>query len=74
MVAYPPRYRATPEKINELMDLEEYGELFLLDAMMDGNLRGCADPCGLNKTNTLDGGVFSSALPYTLDVLLWIGG
>lgn len=62
------------DHLKELIDFGEYGELFLLDAMMDENLRGCADLCWPNGMSALDGGVFCSALPTVLDASLWIGG
>ena len=74
MVAYPHRYRSTTKKFKELIDSGEYGKLFLLDAMMDENLRGYADLGWLSKKSTLGGGVFFSASPHMLDVMLWIGG
>ena len=74
MVAYPHRYRSTTQKFKELIDSGEYGKLFLLDAMMDENLRGYADLGWLSKKSTLGGGVFFSASPHMLDVMLWIGG
>ena len=74
MVAYPHRYRKTTQAFKKLIESGEYGPLFLLDAMMDENQRGYTDLGWIQRKRTLGGGVFFSASPHMLDVMLWIGG
>jgi UDP-N-acetyl-2-amino-2-deoxyglucuronate dehydrogenase len=74
MVAYPHRYRATTRAFKQFIESGEFGKLFLLDAMMDENLRGYTDLGWIRQKKTLGGGVFFSASPHMLDVMMWIGG
>ncbi len=74
MVALPHRYRKTTQAFKRFIDSGEYGRPYLLDAMMDENLRGYADLGWIQKKDCLGGGVFFSASPHMLDVILWIGG
>jgi predicted dehydrogenase len=74
MVAYPHRYRKTTQAFKKLIESGDYGQLFLLDAMMDENQRGYTDLGWIQSKRTLGGGVFFSASPHMLDVMLWIGG
>ena len=73
MVAYPHRYRKSTRKFKQLIDSGVYGKLFMLDAMMDEDQRAYISGW-LTKKSTLGGGVFFSASPHMLDVMLWIGG
>jgi predicted dehydrogenase len=74
MVAYPHRYRKTTQAFKQFIESGKYGKLFLLDAVMDENLRGYADLGWISQKKTLGGGVFFSSSPHMLDVLFWIGG
>ena len=73
MVAYPHRYRKSTQRFKQLIDSGAYGKLFMLDAMMDEDLRAYVSGWMTTKA-TLGGGVFFSASPHMLDVMLWIGG
>lgn len=73
MIAYPHRYRKSTQKFKELIDSGVYGKLFMLDAMMDEDQRAYISGW-LAKKATLGGGVFFSASPHMLDVMLWIAG
>lgn len=73
MVAYPHRYRKSTQKFKSLIDSGVYGRLFMLDAMMDEDQRAYISGW-LTKKATLGGGVFFSASPHMLDVMLWIAG
>ena len=73
MIAYPHRYRKSTQKLKELIDSGVYGKLFMLDAMMDEDQRAYISGW-LAKKATLGGGVFFSASPHMLDVMLWIAG
>ena len=73
MVAYPHRYRNSMRIFKEAVHGGAYGQLFMLDAMMDESIRGYALGW-MEKRETLGGGVFFSASPHMLDVMLWIAG
>ena len=73
MVAYPHRYRKSTQKFKQLIDSGAYGRLFMLDAMMDEDQRAYISGWLTSKA-TLGGGVFFSATPHMLDVMLWIAG
>lgn len=73
MVAYPHRYRKSTHTFKAFIDSGEYGRLFMLDAMMDENQRAYISGWLAQKA-TLGGGVFFSASPHMLDVMLWIAG
>lgn len=74
MIALPHRYRRSTREFKRLIESGEYGKPYLLDAMMDENLKGYADSGWIQKKDSLGGGVFFSASPHMLDVILWIGG
>lgn len=73
MVAYPRSYRSTTKKFKELVNSGEYGKQFLLEAMIDENVRGYGNLGWLSKKSTLGGGVVFSAAPHMPDVMLRIG-
>jgi predicted dehydrogenase len=74
MIALPHRFRRTTRAFRDFIESGEYGKPYLLDAMMDENLTGYADLGWIQKKHLLGGGVFFSASPHMLDVMLWIGG
>lgn len=74
MIALPHRFRQTTRAFKQLIESGEFGKPYLLDAMMDENLKGYADSGWIQKKESLGGGVFFSASPHMLDVILWIGG
>ena len=73
MVAYPHRYRASMRQFKAAVVGGEYGRLFMLDAMMDESFGG-QDLGWIARRELLGGGVFFSASPHMLDVMLWIAG
>lgn len=73
MVGFPNRYRKSTRKFKELIDSGAFGRLFMLDAMMDEDHREYVTGW-ITKKATLGGGVFFSASPHMLDVMLWIAG
>jgi predicted dehydrogenase len=73
MVAYPHRYRPSMRLFKHTVLGGEYGRLFMLDAMMDESLQKYTLGW-ISKRDTLGGGVFFSASPHMLDVMLWIAG
>lgn len=74
MIALPHRYRKSTQAFKAFIESGVYGRPYLLDAMMDENLKGYADSGWIQKKDSLGGGVFFSASPHMLDVILWIGG
>ena len=73
MIAYPHRYRESMRVFKAAVSGGDYGELFMLDAMMDESFAGYALGW-IAERETLGGGVFFSASPHMLDVMLWIAG
>ena len=73
MIAYPHRYRESMRVFKDAVGGGDYGELFMLDAMMDESFAGYALGW-IAERETLGGGVFFSASPHMLDVMLWIAG
>jgi UDP-N-acetylglucosamine 3-dehydrogenase len=73
MIAYPHRYRKSTQAFKQIIDGGVYGRLFMLDALMDEDQRAYVSGWLLHKA-TLGGGVFFSASPHMLDVMLWIAG
>jgi predicted dehydrogenase len=73
MIAYPHRYRPCMQIFREHIESGDYGRLFMLDAQMDEQLPDYIGGWIANKS-TLGGGVFFSASPHMLDVMLWISG
>ena len=73
MVAYPHRYRGSMQLFKRTLLSERYGRLFMLDGLMDESLGDYALGW-IAKKETLGGGVFFSASPHMLDVMLWIAG
>ena len=73
MVAYPHRYRKSMRVFKDAVVGGNYGELFMLDALMDESF---ADYTlgWIAQRETLGGGVFFSASPHMLDVMMWIAG
>jgi predicted dehydrogenase len=73
MVAYPHRYRTSMRLFRDAVLGGAYGQLFMLDANMDESLQEYALGW-MARRETLGGGVFFSASPHMLDVMLWIAG
>lgn len=73
MVAYPHRYRHSMQVFRQAVTGGRYGRLIMLDAMMDETVVGYATGW-ITRRATLGGGVFFSASPHMLDVMLWIAG
>lgn len=73
MVAYPHRYRKSMRIFKESLLNGRYGNLFMLDGYMDESLQKYTSGW-IAKRKTLGGGVFFSASPHMLDVMLWIAG
>ncbi|MEE2709827.1 MAG: Gfo/Idh/MocA family oxidoreductase [Gemmatimonadota bacterium] len=73
MVGYPHRYRKSTKMFKELVTGGRYGKLFMIDAMMDEDQREYVGGW-LTKKSTLGGGVFFSASPHMLDVMMYIAG
>jgi predicted dehydrogenase len=73
MVAYPHRYRKSMQIFKEILLSGRYGRLFMLDGLMDESLQKYTSGW-IAKKETLGGGVFFSASPHLLDVMLWIAG
>lgn len=74
MVAYPHRYRKSTQAFKRYIESGVYGRLFMLDAFMDEDQRAYITGGWLTQKATLGGGVFFSASPHMLDVMLWIAG
>ena len=73
MIGYPHRFRKSTQAFKRYIDSGSYGRLFMLDAMMDEDQRAYIGGW-LAKKATLGGGVFFSASPHMLDVMMWIAG
>lgn len=73
MVAYPHRYRKSMQFFKQTILSGRYGKLFMLDGLMDESLHNYTLGW-IAKKETLGGGVFFSATPHMLDVMLWIAG
>lgn len=73
MVGYPHRYRKSVQIFRETLLGGKYGRLFMLDGLMDESLQEYTSGW-IARRATLGGGVFFSASPHMLDVMLWIGG
>ncbi|MFH1567267.1 MAG: Gfo/Idh/MocA family oxidoreductase [Gemmatimonadota bacterium] len=73
MVAYPHRYRPGMQVFREAVTGGRYGRLIMLDALMDETVKGYVTGW-IARRETLGGGVFFSASPHMLDVMLWVAG
>jgi predicted dehydrogenase len=73
MIAYPHRYRRSMQFFKRTVLSGDYGKLFMLDGLMDESLHNYTLGW-IAKKDTLGGGVFFSASPHMLDVMLWIAG
>jgi predicted dehydrogenase len=73
MVGYLHRYRKSMQLFKQILLSGRYGKLFMLDGLMDESLQSYALGW-IAKKETLGGGVFFSASPHMLDVMLWIAG
>jgi predicted dehydrogenase len=73
MVGYPHRYRRSMQLFKQIILSGRYGKLFMLDGLMDESLHNYTLGW-IAKKETLGGGVFFSASPHMLDVMLWIAG
>ncbi len=74
MVALPHRYRKSTQAFKAIIESGDYGKLFMLDGFMDEDNREYITGGWFVKKATLGGGVYFSASPHLLDVMLWIAG
>lgn len=73
MIGYPHRYRNSNRFMKEIIEKGDYGRLFMIDAKMDEDQRQYIGGW-LAKKETLGGGVFFSASPHMLDMMMYIAG
>ncbi len=73
MVAYPHRYRHSMRQFKTAVTGGEYGRLIMLDAFMDESNQEYIGGW-LADRSKVGGGVFFSASPHMLDVMLWVAG
>ena len=73
MVAYPHRYRRSMREFRKAVVGGEYGRLIMLDALMDERNQDYISGW-IARKRQVGGGVFFSASPHMLDVMLWVAG
>ena len=73
MIAYPHRYRQSMQRFKKAVVGGEYGRLIMLDALMDEKNQEYISGWIAHKEQ-VGGGVFFSASPHMLDVMLWVAG
>ena len=73
MAAYPHRYRHSMQQFKAAVVGGEYGRLIMLDALMDEKNHEYIGGWIADKSQ-VGGGVFFSASPHMLDVMLWVAG
>lgn len=73
MIGYPHRYRKSTRFLKQSVDSGQFGRLFMLDAMMDEDQRKYVGGW-LTEKAKLGGGVFFSASPHMLDVMMYLAG
>ncbi|MBT5873907.1 MAG: Gfo/Idh/MocA family oxidoreductase [Candidatus Latescibacteria bacterium] len=73
MIGYPHRYRKSTRFLKKVVDSGRFGRLSMLDAMMDEDQRKYVGGWLAEKAK-LGGGVFFSASPRMLDVMMCLAG